>query len=232
MTPGLLAGAGVQFAFYSGGAPDAGTVRANIHRAIQSGLSVDQAIRALTLTPAEIFGVADRLGSLDAGKIANVVVTDGDLFDSGTSIRMVFVDGHKFDVEPETVAENGEGRNRGADPWNAPAGTPIPMVADRGPLNRAPVTVIQNATIMTASNGTIENGSIVIRDGKIAEVGQNVTVPNGANVIDASGMWCSHSMKVLLTPSMSNPRPWRKTARVANAAQIRGTRRPAHRFPW
>lgn len=49
--------------------------------------------------------------------------------------------------------------------------------------------VIQNATIMTASNGTIENGSIVIRDGKIAEIGQNVTVPSGANVIDASGKY-------------------------------------------
>lgn len=189
-TPGLLADAGVQFAFYSGGAPDARTVRANVHRAIQSGLSADQAIRALTLAPAEIFGVADRMGSLDAGKIANVVVTDGDLFDSGTSIRMVFVDGHKFDVEPETVAANGgRGRNRGADPWNAPAGAPIPMVADRGPLSQGSVTVIQNATIMTASNGTIENGSIVIRDGKIVEVGQNVTVPNGANVIDASGKY-------------------------------------------
>lgn len=53
----------------------------------------------------------------------------------------------------------------------------------------AQVTVIQNATIETVSNGTIENGSIVIRDGQIAEVGPNVTVPAGAEVVDAAGKW-------------------------------------------
>ena len=47
--------------------------------------------------------------------------------------------------------------------------------------------MIQNATILTVANGTIENGSVLIRDGKIAEVGRNVTVPRGAKVIDATG---------------------------------------------
>ncbi len=53
----------------------------------------------------------------------------------------------------------------------------------------AQVTVIQNATIETVSDGAIENGSIVIRDGQIAEVGPNVAVPAGAEVIDAAGKW-------------------------------------------
>jgi hypothetical protein len=56
----------------------------------------------LTLSPAEIFGVADRLGSIDTGKMANLVVADGDLFDEKTKIKMVFVDGHRFEAhEPE-----------------------------------------------------------------------------------------------------------------------------------
>jgi imidazolonepropionase-like amidohydrolase len=50
-----------------------------------------------------------------------------------------------------------------------------------------PVIVIHNATILTISHGTIERGSILIRDGKIADVGPNVSVPSGATVIDASG---------------------------------------------
>ncbi len=50
-------------------------------------------------------------------------------------------------------------------------------------------TVVRNATILTVTQGTIENGSILIRDGKIAEVGTNVTVPSGAEVIDAAGMY-------------------------------------------
>ena len=54
------------------------------------------------MTPAEIFGVADRLGSIENGKIANLVVADGDLFEEKTKIKMVFVDGRKFEVhEPE-----------------------------------------------------------------------------------------------------------------------------------
>lgn len=53
----------------------------------------------------------------------------------------------------------------------------------------APPTVIQNATVLTVTKGTIKNGSIVIRDGKIAEVGEKVMVPSGAQVIDAGGQY-------------------------------------------
>ena len=47
-------------------------------KAIDNGLSREDAIRALTLSPAEIYGVADRLGSIEKGKIANLVVTKGE----------------------------------------------------------------------------------------------------------------------------------------------------------
>ena len=51
------------------------------------------------------------------------------------------------------------------------------------------VVLIQNATILTVSHGTIEHGSILIRDGKIAEVAQSITKPQGAEVIDANGQF-------------------------------------------
>src|SRR5260370_27627888 len=53
----------------------------------------------------------------------------------------------------------------------------------------SPVILIQNATILTASHGTIEHGSILIKDGKIAEVGQSVNAPKDAQVIDAPGQF-------------------------------------------
>jgi imidazolonepropionase-like amidohydrolase len=53
----------------------------------------------------------------------------------------------------------------------------------------ADVTVIQNGTILTVTKGTIERGSVLIRDGKIAEVGESVNVPAGATVIDAAGQF-------------------------------------------
>src|SRR5271155_4285547 len=57
------------------------------------------------------------------------------------------------------------------------------------PPDAPPVILIQNATILTVSHGTIEHGSILIKDGKIAEVGPSVKAPKDAQVIDAAGQW-------------------------------------------
>jgi imidazolonepropionase-like amidohydrolase len=65
---------------------------------------------------------------------------------------------------------------------------PIATAAANG-FKTTGVTVIQNATILTITHGTIDKGSILIRDGKIAAVGTNVSVPQGATVIDASGKY-------------------------------------------
>jgi imidazolonepropionase-like amidohydrolase len=101
-SPAALSKAGVKFAFYSGAITAPKDILKAAKKSIDAGLSADGAIRAFTLTPAEIFGVADRLGSIEAGKIANLVVTDGDIFDEKTKIKFVFVDGRKFTIrEPE-----------------------------------------------------------------------------------------------------------------------------------
>jgi len=101
-SPAALAKSGVKFAFYSGGITAPKDALKAAKRSIDAGLAPDAALRALTLSPAEIFGVADRLGSIENGKIANLVVTDGDLFEEKTKIKMVFVDGRRFEVrEPE-----------------------------------------------------------------------------------------------------------------------------------
>jgi len=101
-SPAALAKAGVKFAFYSGAITAPKDILKAAKKSIDAGLSPDAAIRAFTLTPAEIFGVADRLGSIETGKIANLVVTDGDIFDEKTKIKFVFVDGRRFTIrEPE-----------------------------------------------------------------------------------------------------------------------------------
>jgi imidazolonepropionase-like amidohydrolase len=101
-SPAALSKAGVKFAFYSGAITAPKDILKAAKKSIDAGLSADAAIRAFTLTPAEIFGVADRLGSIENGKIGNLVVTDGDIFDEKTKIKFVFVDGRKFTIrEPE-----------------------------------------------------------------------------------------------------------------------------------
>jgi imidazolonepropionase-like amidohydrolase len=95
--PGLLRRAGVAVALIGTGSdPDAYNVR-NIKQeagnAVAYGMTWDDALRAITLTPAELFGVADRYGSLQPGRVANVVVWSGDPFEFSTRAEHVFVRG-------------------------------------------------------------------------------------------------------------------------------------------
>jgi hypothetical protein len=105
-TPAALAKAGVKFAFYSDGVATPKDALKSVKKAIDAGLAPEAALRALTLSPAEIYGVSDRVGSIEAGKIANLVVTDGDLFSEKTKVKEVFVDGRRFKIrEPEKPKE-------------------------------------------------------------------------------------------------------------------------------
>lgn len=97
--PAALQKAGVKFALYSDGIDQPRDYQRAVKKAIDAGLSREDAIRAVTLSPAEIYGVADRLGSIEKGKIGNLVVTKGDLFDDRTKIEMIFVDGRKYTPE-------------------------------------------------------------------------------------------------------------------------------------
>jgi len=95
--PAALAKAGVKFAFYSGGVERPADIRRAVKKAVDAGLASEEALRAMTLYPAQIFGLDDRLGSLESGKIANLFVTDGDWLADRTAVKFVFVDGKKFE---------------------------------------------------------------------------------------------------------------------------------------
>lgn len=114
--PGMLAKAGVPFALYSDGVDTAPDLKKAVKKAMDAGLSRTDAVRALTLNAAQIYGVADRLGSIEKGKIANLVVTKGDAFGDKTSIQYVFIDGKMFQPSPEAQ----EGAPRGPGPGGRP----------------------------------------------------------------------------------------------------------------
>jgi len=107
--PAQLKKAGIPFALYSDGLDQPRELQRAVKKAIDAGLARQDAIRALTLSPAEIYGVADRMGSIEAGKIANLVVTKGELFDDHTQIQMIFVDGKQYKPAPEPPPGAGRG---------------------------------------------------------------------------------------------------------------------------
>ncbi|MBY0436314.1 MAG: amidohydrolase family protein, partial [Cyclobacteriaceae bacterium] len=76
-------------------------VPANLRRMIAGGLSEDAALAALTTNPAQMLGLSDRLGTIDAGKMANLVISDKSYFNEKSKVRYVFVDGrlYKQDVK-------------------------------------------------------------------------------------------------------------------------------------
>lgn len=114
---GRLAAAGVKFAFQSGGSTTWSDYLLNVQRSVDAGLSPDLAVRALTLQPAEFFGVSDRMGSLEIGKIANLTITRGDLTDKASRVSHLFVDGHPVTLRPATPAAGaGFGGRAGGPP--------------------------------------------------------------------------------------------------------------------
>lgn len=294
--PARLAAAGVPMAFYSDGLATPTEIFKNVRVAIDAGLSNQQALAALTSAPARIFGVADRLGTIEAGKIANLVLATDWPWTKDVEIKAVFVDGLKYEervsdepTEPpamnvsgvwaltistprgsqdvsleltmeedgkvtgETVSERGtttleEGRMSGnllrfkttrtmgpgtfTSSWSltvedetlsgsfsaGPMSMEVTgertsgpdedetgdedsdeepkvpleemeaaMALYRGPAARMGTYALTHATVWTISGDTITDGTVLVRDGKIAAVGRDVKIPGGMEIIDAAG---------------------------------------------
>ncbi|HEX3184457.1 MAG TPA: amidohydrolase family protein [Pyrinomonadaceae bacterium] len=105
--------AGVRFAISTGDAgPEVRNLAQYAGMAAAYGLSKADAVKAVTLYPAQIMNVADRLGSIEAGKMANLVVTDGDLLEIRTHIRYLFIDGRPVVLSSRHTELNDAFKNR------------------------------------------------------------------------------------------------------------------------
>jgi imidazolonepropionase-like amidohydrolase len=110
--PAALEKAGIPFAFTVGGLQSPAEFVRSVARTVkEGGLAEDSALKALTINAARLAGAAERLGTIEKGKMANVIVTDGNLFDA-SKIRHVFVAGWPVDIE--AAAQPPAGRGRGA----------------------------------------------------------------------------------------------------------------------
>ena len=91
--------AGVRFAIVTDDASNSRNLPFEAAMAYAFGLPKDAAIRAITLSPAEIFGVSSTLGSIEAGKSATLIITNGDILDHRTNITHVIIDGRETSLE-------------------------------------------------------------------------------------------------------------------------------------
>jgi imidazolonepropionase-like amidohydrolase len=288
--PKWVQAAGIRFAFTAATLKDPGVFLSRVRKAVAHGLGKDDALAALTTTPAKMLGVDQQAGSLDPGKAADFIVTTGDLFADKTVIRESWIDGKRYEVKPapeidprgtwnlsiagvspsdtvilvlkgepdslqgtiskkksvpltsakiadlrlqfsflgDSIGTQGAVRMTanvdaqglfGSGEW--PDGTtftwsgvktaqftPVsdtsrpkpPELASFSPVyppgefgrpklpDQPLVVMVRNATIWTSGpQGVIRDGDIIFRNGKVAEVGNNLAVPSGAVVIDGKG---------------------------------------------
>lgn len=97
--PAALHRAGVKFALVSGETANARNLPYHAAMALAYGLPADAALRAITLSPAEILGVGKDYGSLEVGKVANLFLATGDPLDVRTQVKAVFIQGRPVDME-------------------------------------------------------------------------------------------------------------------------------------
>jgi len=182
------------------------------------GLAEEEALKFVTINPAIQLGIDDRVGSLEVGKDADFVVWNGNPLSVYSRVDMTFVDGRKmFDrqLDREMLAniqaererlialarsEGGGRRGGGGGGGDAeeasiesgaiatnPAAVELPYRASMMP--EAGTIAIVGATVHTVSGADIENGVVVIENGRITAVGGSGTsIPGGASRVDAAGL--------------------------------------------
>lgn len=94
-----LHSAGVKIAFGTFGASNSRTLPYEVGNAVAFGLPWEEGLKAITLYPAQILGVDDRLGSVEEGKVANLIVTDGDPLEIQTEVKYLFINGRLTDPD-------------------------------------------------------------------------------------------------------------------------------------
>ena len=206
----MLRQQGLEVALTTHALGDRKVFRKNLRLAIDRGLSERDALAALTTVPAKLCGVADRLGTIEKGKIANLTVVEGaGYFDAEAKVKQVWIDGVVFETQPpkpaivkaipakpaEPKAEAKDTKKADAEKKKAEL-TALqkqrlaqPPNASRGPLAAPKSVLIRNATVWTCGpQGTLTNASVLIVGGKVQQVGYfKAQLSADTLVIDAAG---------------------------------------------
>ncbi len=173
-------------------------------RAAGLDISEDHAVEWMTINPAWALGLDDRIGSIEVGKNADVVLWSGNPFSIYTHAEKVWVDGamlYDRDDPAATMADRlrawlRHDDRRGQLMRAIRLGASALLLGLSVTAAQAQTIAITGGTVYPVSGPKIPGGTVVIVDGKIAAVGTSVTVPAGATVIDATGKW--------ITPGLVN----------------------------
>ena len=183
--PRWLRDAGISFSMTTDGLVKVDDFEVRVREAMGRGLSADDALASVTVIPARQLGLGDRLGTLEAGKIANLVVRDGAPFAEKSQVSEIWIDGGRIDLSSKKPAAAKTAA--ASTPASAPDPRPAPT-REAGPLASPSAVVVRGATVWTQGTaGILEGADVLVVDGKIAGVGRGLAAPASALEIDGRG---------------------------------------------
>jgi Amidohydrolase family len=138
---------------------------ANVARSVENGLARDEAIKAMTLRAAEILDVDSQLGTIEPGKIANLTIVRGDIFDRNRRITHVFIDGRPVDLRPTPAAPAGAGGAQAAGTWSV-------RVTLQGMPDRAVTLILQQQGEQLSGSLQGDLGSAQIANASVGRAGE------------------------------------------------------------
>ncbi len=188
-SPRKLLDQGVRLCFSSQGLDSPPEVLDAVALLVEHGLTRDEALAALTTTPAALFGLEATHGSVEKGRAANLVALTAPLGDRKTRVKYLVADGRLFEYDAKAPDSKKDEKKE-----DAPAAQAVPVAveldADRIPKLRTGGTVfIKDAAVHTiVPAALLEKASVLIRAGLIVSVGKDLPVPEGVTVVDGAGL--------------------------------------------
>jgi imidazolonepropionase-like amidohydrolase len=227
--PAKLAAAGVKFSFESGNATTLNDFFTNAGKAVEGGLSKDAAIRAMTLGSAEMFGLSDRLGSIETGKIANLTVIKGDLFGRDKFAPYIIVDGKLFE-QKETPRAPGGGRN-GSGRQGGGAATDLPSGGTTSISGSYSITIdipgqAAPATLNFTQQGESLSGTMASPQAGTAQITNGKLTGNGGFSFNATVNYGGSPLDLTVTGTVNGNQISGSVVSAAGAIPFSGTRNP------
>lgn len=174
--PAILAAAGIKVSLQTDAGPEQQNLRQFASLCVRYGMTEQDALRAITIWAAQAVDLAGRIGSIEAGKDADLVLLDGAPFEFLTSVRAVLIDGKVEYKNPSASSA--------VKVSSTPAPGPLAVPAAAKGASRF---ALKGGTVYTMAGPPIEGGVVLVKDGKIEKAGKDVPIPDGTPIINANG---------------------------------------------
>lgn len=178
----VLKKAGVLTSFHTDGTAGTTALHINAAKAMRcGGLNEQEALRLITINGAKELGIDSRTGSIDVGKDADIVIWDGHPLSVYSRVNTTLIDGEVYFQERDAFGlTDASTFKTKLDPFSYVPNTPVPA--------KSSFYAIVGGTVHPVSGPAIQNGTVVMRDGRIVAVGKGLAAPKGAVVVNAKGM--------------------------------------------